>query len=85
MSVEFTVIDAPQTVIGEGPMWSVRDQVLYWIDVVSRRIFRLRPETGRVDVRDLPRDALRARIGYVEQSAPVLAGTLRENLLISAP
>ena len=54
MSVEFTVIDAPQTVIGEGPMWSVRDQVLYWIDVVSRRIFRLRPETGRVDVRDLP-------------------------------
>ncbi|MGC5333796.1 ABC transporter ATP-binding protein [Micromonospora sp. DT62] len=38
-----------------------------------------------VDVRDLPRDALRARIGYVEQSAPVLAGTLRENLLISAP
>ncbi|MEH1100908.1 ABC transporter ATP-binding protein [Micromonospora sp. CPCC 205561] len=37
------------------------------------------------DVRDLPRDALRARIGYVEQSAPVLAGTLRENLLISAP
>ena len=54
MSVEFTVIDTPQTVIGEGPMWSVRDQVLYWIDVVSRRIFRLRPETGRVDVRDLP-------------------------------
>jgi sugar lactone lactonase YvrE len=54
MSVEFTLIDAPQTVIGEGPMWSVRDQVLYWIDVVSRRIFRLRPETGRVDVRDLP-------------------------------
>lgn len=51
---EFTVIDAPQTVIGEGPMWSVRDQVLYWIDVVSRRIFRLRPETGQVDVRDLP-------------------------------
>ncbi|MEV1146278.1 ABC transporter ATP-binding protein, partial [Micromonospora sp. NPDC049799] len=38
-----------------------------------------------VDVRDLPRDALRARLGYVEQEAPVLAGTLRENLLITAP
>jgi ABC-type multidrug transport system fused ATPase/permease subunit len=37
------------------------------------------------DVRDLPRDALRARLGYVEQEAPVLAGTLRENLLITAP
>ncbi|MFG1884741.1 ABC transporter ATP-binding protein [Micromonospora sp. NPDC049102] len=38
-----------------------------------------------VDVRELPRDALRARLGYVEQEAPVLAGTLRENLLITAP
>ncbi|MGC5020031.1 ABC transporter ATP-binding protein [Micromonospora sp. DT47] len=38
-----------------------------------------------VDVRQLPRDALRARLGYVEQEAPVLAGTLRQNLLIGAP
>ncbi|MEU8165450.1 ABC transporter ATP-binding protein [Micromonospora sp. NPDC049004] len=38
-----------------------------------------------VDVRELPRDALRARLGYVEQEAPVLAGTLRENLLITTP
>jgi sugar lactone lactonase YvrE len=51
---DFTVIEAPQTVLGEGPMWSVRDQVLYWIDIVSRRIFRLRPATGKVDVRELP-------------------------------
>ncbi|MCI2239352.1 ABC transporter ATP-binding protein/permease [Kineococcus sp. TRM81007] len=38
-----------------------------------------------VDVRDLPRAALRARLGYVEQDAPVLAGTLRENLVLAAP
>ena len=38
-----------------------------------------------IDVRDLPRDALRARLGYVEQEAPVLAGTLRDNLLLTAP
>jgi sugar lactone lactonase YvrE len=50
----FTVIDAPQTVLGEGPMWSVREQVLYWIDIVSRRIFRLRPGAGAADVRELP-------------------------------
>jgi len=37
------------------------------------------------DVRELPRDVLRARLGYVEQEAPVLAGTLRENLLITTP
>lgn len=40
---------------------------------------------GGTDVRDLPRDALRRRLGYVEQEAPVLAGTLRDNLLLTAP
>jgi ABC-type multidrug transport system fused ATPase/permease subunit len=38
-----------------------------------------------VDVRDQGRDVLRARLGYVEQEAPVLAGTIRENLLLAAP
>jgi ABC-type multidrug transport system fused ATPase/permease subunit len=37
------------------------------------------------DVRDLPRAALRARLGYVEQEAPVLAGTVRDNLLLATP
>lgn len=49
-----TVVDAPQTVLGEGPMWSVAESVLYWIDIVQRRILRLHPGTGRVDVRELP-------------------------------
>ena len=40
---------------------------------------------GGVDLRALDRDALRAQIGYVEQDAPVLAGTLRENLVLGAP
>ena len=37
------------------------------------------------DVRDLPRAGLRARLGYVEQEAPVLAGSFRDNLLLAAP
>ena len=37
------------------------------------------------DVRAWDRAALRAGIGYAEQEAPVLAGTLRENLLLGAP
>lgn len=40
---------------------------------------------GGVDIRTMPRTALRAQIGYVEQDAPVLAGSLRDNLLLSAP
>ncbi|MGY1640347.1 ABC transporter ATP-binding protein [Geodermatophilus sp. SYSU D00703] len=37
------------------------------------------------DVRDLPRAGLRRRLGYVEQEAPVLAGSVRDNLLLAAP
>jgi ABC-type multidrug transport system fused ATPase/permease subunit len=37
------------------------------------------------DVRGMPRDELRSRIGYVEQDAPVLAGSLRDNLTLAAP
>jgi ABC-type multidrug transport system fused ATPase/permease subunit len=40
---------------------------------------------GGIDVRALDREALRSQIGYVEQDAPVLAGTIRQNLLLGAP
>ncbi|MFB4281120.1 ABC transporter ATP-binding protein [Nonomuraea sp. MTCD27] len=39
---------------------------------------------GGRDIRDWPLGELRAALGYVEQDAPVLAGTLRENLLFAA-
>jgi ABC-type multidrug transport system fused ATPase/permease subunit len=38
-----------------------------------------------VDARDWPLAPLRAAIGYVEQDAPVLSGTLHENLLLGGP
>lgn len=37
------------------------------------------------DIRTLDHETVRARLGYVEQDAPVLSGTIRDNLLISAP
>ncbi|MFF3556708.1 ABC transporter ATP-binding protein [Streptomyces tsukubensis] len=37
------------------------------------------------DIREWPLAELRASIGYVEQDAPVLSGTLRENLVFAAP
>ncbi|MEW1649031.1 ABC transporter ATP-binding protein [Streptomyces sp. NPDC091219] len=37
------------------------------------------------DVAEWPLSELRSVIGYVEQDAPVLAGTLRENLVLAAP
>jgi ABC-type multidrug transport system fused ATPase/permease subunit len=48
------------------------------------------PDSGQIlidgtDIRDWQLGPLRAAIGYVEQDAPVLSGTLRENLLFGAP
>ncbi|TDP90701.1 ATP-binding cassette subfamily B protein [Leucobacter luti] len=48
------------------------------------------PEQGAVslfgaDLRSLDRAELRSQLGYVEQDAPVLAGTLRDNLRLGAP
>jgi ABC-type multidrug transport system fused ATPase/permease subunit len=48
------------------------------------------PDSGTVrvdgtDIREWPLSELRAAIGYVEQDAPVLSGTLRENLTFGAP
>jgi ATP-binding cassette, subfamily B, bacterial len=37
------------------------------------------------DVRTLDRDALRAQLGYVEQDAPTLAGTIADNLRLASP
>jgi len=48
------------------------------------------PDAGAIslhgaDLRTLDRGELRAQLGYVEQDAPVLAGTVRENLRLGAP
>lgn len=38
-----------------------------------------------VDVTELSRSQLRSKLAYVEQEAPVLAGTIRDNLLLATP
>jgi ABC-type multidrug transport system fused ATPase/permease subunit len=48
------------------------------------------PQSGSIvvdgqDIRDWPLPNLRAAIGYVEQDAPILSGTLRENLCLAVP
>jgi ABC-type multidrug transport system fused ATPase/permease subunit len=40
---------------------------------------------GGVDIRAIDRVDLRSQIGYVEQDAPVLAGSIRDNLLLGSP
>lgn len=42
-------------------------------------------EMAGVPLTALPRAVLRRQLGYVEQDAPVLAGSIRDNLLLAAP
>ncbi|CAB4623790.1 unannotated protein [freshwater metagenome] len=67
-----------------GPSGSGKSTILSLIE----RFYE--PDSGEillegVPVRQLSRDTLRSQIGYVEQEAPVLAGTIRDNLLIGSP
>jgi sugar lactone lactonase YvrE len=36
------VLDAHAT-LGEGPLWSVREQALYWVDILAHRVHRFDP------------------------------------------
>ncbi|MFC5924982.1 ABC transporter ATP-binding protein [Micromonospora vulcania] len=81
--VSFAVPAGTRTAL-VGPSGAGKSTLLALVE----RFYEVTAGTVRLDgtdVRDLPRDALRSRLGYVEQEAPVLAGTLRENLLITTP
>lgn len=42
-----------QALLGECPVWSGRDQCLFWIDIDERRVYRYDPATGENEARAL--------------------------------
>jgi ABC-type multidrug transport system fused ATPase/permease subunit len=81
--VSFTVPFGTRTAL-VGPSGAGKSTLLQLVE----RFYDVTGGTVRVagvDVRELPRRTLRAQLGYVEQEAPVLAGTLRENLRLARP
>ncbi len=55
--------------LGEGPVWSALEQVLYWVDINAPSLNRFDPATGRNVVMPMPESigcfALRAGGGFV--------------------
>lgn len=48
MSVKIEVVVGPEgTIIGEGPFWSAKNRVLWWIDIKAPAIHRFDPATGK--------------------------------------
>jgi ABC-type multidrug transport system fused ATPase/permease subunit len=81
--VSFTVPTGSRTAV-VGPSGAGKSTLLQlaerFYDVASGAV-----RVDGVDIRHLSRDALRARFGYLEQEAPVLDGTIRDNLVLAAP
>lgn len=41
--MKITRLDVPQCSVGEGPVWDVGTQSLFWIDILEKAVFRLDP------------------------------------------
>jgi len=70
------IVDCHNT-LGESPLWDVREQALYWVDILGKRLHRLEPASGEIRHWDMPERiasfALRERGGLVVAFASGIA------------
>ena len=62
---------ASQDMVGEGPIWSVAEQALYWVDILGCRFHRYHPQSGTWDTYSI--DAPVGVLGRRASSGLVLA------------
>jgi ATP-binding cassette, subfamily B, bacterial len=82
-SVSFSIPEGSRTAL-VGPSGAGKSTVLSLLE----RFYD--PTEGTIslfgtDIRTIPRTELRSMMGYVEQDAPVLAGSIRDNLVLGRP
>ena len=44
--MRITRLELPRCSVGEGPVWDVAEQALYYIDILEQRVFRWDPASG---------------------------------------
>jgi sugar lactone lactonase YvrE len=44
--MQITKLDLPRCKVGEGPVWDVAEQALYYIDIFEKKVFRWDPANG---------------------------------------
>jgi L-arabinonolactonase len=52
--MKITRLDVPHCSVGEGPVWDVLEQALYWIDILERTVLRYDPASETVRTWDVP-------------------------------
>jgi sugar lactone lactonase YvrE len=82
MTADYRVIETGgRCRLGEGPYWSVRQQALFWVDILDRTLFRLRPRDGSVVTWQMPQ-----MIGWLIERAHAdgfVAGMQRDFVYLS--
>lgn len=53
-AIEALPVLACQNRLGEGPIWSIEEQALYWVDIVAPAVHRFRPADGAHDAWPMP-------------------------------
>ena len=48
-------LDVPQCSVGEGPVWDVKCQRLYWIDILGKVVYGLDPASGQTRRWNVPK------------------------------
>jgi L-arabinonolactonase len=52
--VRITQVDTPRCIIGEGPVWDVAEQALYFIDILGKKVLRFDPASGATQTWAVP-------------------------------
>ena len=52
--MRITRLDLPRCSVGEGPVWDVAEQALYYVDILAQQVFRWHPASGDHRAWDVP-------------------------------
>lgn len=52
--MQITRLDLPRRSVGEGPVWDVAEQALYYIDILEKKVLRWHPASGEHREWDVP-------------------------------
>jgi L-arabinonolactonase len=52
--VKISQVETQRCIIGEGPVWDVAEQALYFIDILGKKVLRFDPANGQTQTWDVP-------------------------------
>jgi L-arabinonolactonase len=54
VDMKISKVETQRCIIGEGPVWDVAEQALYFIDILGKKVQRFNPASGETQAWDVP-------------------------------